>query len=44
MDVTVFLAILAWSATCFYAGIQYRKDHENKKRPPVPRYRSFFCD
>ncbi len=31
MDVTVFLAILAWSATCFFAGIQYSKDHENKK-------------
>ncbi len=31
MDVGIFVGIIALCIACFMAGVQYGKDHENKK-------------
>ena len=31
MDVGIFIGVIALCITCFMAGVQYGKDHENKK-------------
>lgn len=31
MDVGIFVGIIALCISCFMLGIQYGKDHENKK-------------